>query len=151
MGLGKRRRESSLLSRKPLRRSGTSPRHYTWSGSMKCRTHPATNAANNDKSGQIYTVRATYTHILPQFNGLCVPGCEHIGLIVLRLSGNAFNVLSQDDLWPSSSIKTINTAIYQSRHTTLNAKEEALMLASVLYATPATTTCMRCFTENLNC
>lgn len=33
-GGGGRRWESSLLSRKPLRQSGTSPGHYTWSGSI---------------------------------------------------------------------------------------------------------------------
>lgn len=56
-----RQSESSLLSRKPLRESGTSPGHYTLSGSicskkpMSCSdwSHPATNTAINSKSGQI--------------------------------------------------------------------------------------------------
>lgn len=61
-----RPREGSLLSEKPLRESGTSPAHYTWSGSICLRrpvscsdwSHPATNTAIKSKSGQI---RSFYT------------------------------------------------------------------------------------------
>lgn len=55
-----------------------------------CRTHPATNDAKTEKSGQIYTVRATYTYIIPLFNDFSIQDCELIGHIVLRLDGNTF-------------------------------------------------------------
>lgn len=73
-------------------------------GGKSCWTHPATkNAANNSKSGQIYSARAKWTHIPLLLNDLCVPNYTIIGLIVWRPNGNTCSVLFQDEICSSSS------------------------------------------------
>lgn len=76
------------------------------------------NAANNSKSGQIYSARAKWTHIPLLLNDLFVPNYTITGVLM------ATHVPGWDLLF-FQHIKTIQTTIYQTKHTQKIDKEQA--------------------------